>query len=422
MKSNNNLLREYKKALRISEEFVSKIIVEFGPKNEPLCYRAFAILKEEYRRDLEIKYGVGSGITKEEAIISAIYESLERISGSIPPGEDIYLWATYKDLEKKGYNALHPSELTLYLPEQYSDPNFPYIPFSEETLVRWVKGKIAMTNEEIYVPANFVYMYPFKDSYIFEATSNGLSAGKTFEEAASNALSEVIERDALMITWLAKIPRPHIAIKNEELSQIFKERFSPSGLEFHIIDITLDIKVPTVMVISIDRKHKTGIMVGASSKPNIENAIYKALLEGGYQGRETLKYFNKTADKLSPHEVETFLDHLKFYSNLKHEQAFEFLLYTEEIEYKYPKVDPTSEYEYIVSKIKNVGLNAIVVDVTTPEISEKGISVVRAIVPGTMQLNAEYKTRTLGVKRLYTVPKNMGYTFRDLNPYPHPLS
>jgi ribosomal protein S12 methylthiotransferase accessory factor len=65
------------------------------------------------------------------------------------------------------------------------------------------------------------------------------------------------------------------------------------------------------------------------------------------------------------------------------------------------------------------------VDLTTPDIEELGLRVVRVVVPGAHPLYMGHINRALGVRRLYEVPQRLGYPGlvpgdAD-NPYPHPF-
>jgi ribosomal protein S12 methylthiotransferase accessory factor len=73
------------------------------------------------------------------------------------------------------------------------------------------------------------------------------------------------------------------------------------------------------------------------------------------------------------------------------------------------------------------GLDAIVVDVTLPEVLQAGLRVVRVIVPGLIPLTFGHRYAAKGGQRLYTVPVTLGYAGRglaeaDLNPAPHPFA
>ncbi|MDR3143165.1 MAG: hypothetical protein LBU37_15780 [Tannerellaceae bacterium] len=70
------------------------------------------------------------------------------------------------------------------------------------------------------------------------------------------------------------------------------------------------------------------------------------------------------------------------------------------------------------------GYNVLVKDLTTPDVNEAGLYCLRIIVPQLLQLGGAYPFYFLGGKRMYSVPKQLGYelnNFENLNIYPHPF-
>jgi ribosomal protein S12 methylthiotransferase accessory factor len=78
-----------------------------------------------------------------------------------------------------------------------------------------------------------------------------------------------------------------------------------------------------------------------------------------------------------------------------------------------------------VERVRRAGLDVIACDLTTPDVAELGLSVVRVVVPGLHPLFMGHSNRVLGGTRLYAVPSRLG--LRGLapgqadNPYPHPF-
>jgi ribosomal protein S12 methylthiotransferase accessory factor len=66
----------------------------------------------------------------------------------------------------------------------------------------------------------------------------------------------------------------------------------------------------------------------------------------------------------------------------------------------------------------------VAVDLTTPDVARRGITVVRAVVPGAQPIGFGRNGLRLGGRRLYEAPVRMGYassetTEASLNPDPH---
>jgi ribosomal protein S12 methylthiotransferase accessory factor len=79
-----------------------------------------------------------------------------------------------------------------------------------------------------------------------------------------------------------------------------------------------------------------------------------------------------------------------------------------------------------VEIFKKKDIDILIVDITKSDVAEAGFSVVKVIIPGMQPLNIDHNYPYLGIKRLYEVPKILGYTQHmtredDLNKFPHPF-
>ncbi len=84
------------------------------------------------------------------------------------------------------------------------------------------------------------------------------------------------------------------------------------------------------------------------------------------------------------------------------------------------------ELEICLRRLQDKGLKVIVVDLTTPDIAEVGLCVVRVLIPGMQPLSGDHRIRYLGGTRSYEMPHLLGYSDRnsteaEINPYPHPF-
>ena len=79
----------------------------------------------------------------------------------------------------------------------------------------------------------------------------------------------------------------------------------------------------------------------------------------------------------------------------------------------------------IVDSLASVGVEVLLRDLTTPDVAELGLSVVRAVCPGLQPLHGNHHLPFLGRGRLWSVTDHFAFarknpTRRDLNPWPHP--
>jgi len=88
--------------------------------------------------------------------------------------------------------------------------------------------------------------------------------------------------------------------------------------------------------------------------------------------------------------------------------------------------DRVTDLDRCISACAEKNLDVIVVDLTQPDVAELGFTVVKVLVPGLIDINADHNYPLLGGHRLYALPRLLGYTDRDvteaeLNRIPHPF-
>jgi ribosomal protein S12 methylthiotransferase accessory factor len=222
---------------------------------------------------------------------------------------------------------------------------------------------------------------------------------------------------------------------DSRLSAILEERFAPCGLGIHLNDITTDLPIPVVFALLTDaRNDGVAIVAGASANLDPEAAAIKALIEAA-QGRRWIKLLHRRrlnrpySDDFS--DVVTFEDHVALFGSPRCFSYIDFLVHSP-MEVELPKAgdagaaDAVRALEACVSAFSSKGLEIIVVDVTQPDVETLGFHVVKVLVPGLIDINANHNYPLLGGNRLYTVPRALGFIDRDvleseLNPIPHPF-
>ena len=152
------------------------------------------------------RVAAGKGATEEDAKAAAIGEAIERYCASHLDPERISV-ARCDELTSA---HISPAQCVLYSDEQYRRPGWPYHPWDRSNSVSWVEGVELPGGTPVLVPAGLTYLVhsaPRAEDNFTVATSNGLAAGATRANAVLSALCEVMERDALMITWMNRYRR-----------------------------------------------------------------------------------------------------------------------------------------------------------------------------------------------------------------------
>ncbi len=378
----------------------------------------------------------GAAPTRQSAVAKAIGEAIERYCSA---------WYVLDELPLTSYRnapfaCVAPEEFALYSEEQYDKPGFAPARFTHDTTLRWTSATDLATGESVHLPAAHVYMpYIFSagpnDAPIVQPISTGLACHLSQEEATIGAICEVVERDAVTITWQAMLAPPQIRVETlpEKLYELVA-RFERAGGTVVMFDITLDHGIPTVL--SVLRGHHDGaaaLVVAASASPSVSDAARKSLEELAHTHRYSQLIATHSA-RLAPdppdHDsVQGQRDHLNFWVDHRNLPLADFLFASSErVDYDdLPNPgadDPASDLRLLIERITGVGERVLLADLTTPDVGELGFSVMRAVIPGFHPLQLGHRLRALGGQRLWTVPQRLGHPgitpSTGDNPAPHP--
>lgn len=219
----------------------------------------------------------GKGAKNIQAEASAMMEGFERYSAEMQKADySKIIVSTAEDMDK---NYIDP--LSLYLPK-----NIDYEKLQKMKL-EWYPVVDIVSEEEYYIPANAVF-HPYiphdkEAKALFKGNTNGLASGNVIEEAVLHGIFEVIERDAWSIFELTHKHEKEIDINSIDNPIILEllHKFNSQSINIKLMDITSDIKVPTVTASSDDEILKDPALlclgVGTHLDPNI--AIIRALTE-----------------------------------------------------------------------------------------------------------------------------------------------
>jgi ribosomal protein S12 methylthiotransferase accessory factor len=374
--------------------------------------------------------GSGYGADRRRVRAAAIGEAIERYAAGYVP-EEVLVTASAREL---GPSAPVPESFALFAAEQHARPNFPFTPFTSDTRVRWVAARRLADGAEAWLPAQLVYLgFPHGEPAIGYSTSNGLAAAHQWSVALLAALLELVERDAFMLAWNARLSFPRLDWSSSPRLRAYYERYlAPSGARLSTVDLSDVHGVP--IVLAIVRGHPGAVVVGAAAAVSVEEAWRKAVTEA-YAVRKAAREIvvreplNPFADGFDG--VRDFADHVRVYAYEENAARAAFL--DAAVELRAPADvapvaggDTQQQVEAIVSRLAASGIDAYAVDVTSPDVRETGIAVARVVAPRLIPLDVRHDARFLGGDRLYTAPAELGLrpkrlTFADLNPDPHPF-
>jgi bacteriocin biosynthesis cyclodehydratase domain len=393
--------------------------------------------------------GFGRAFSYELAQVSAIAEALERYAGMYPSGARTTVRASYRDL---GAQALNPRELGLHSEEQYAYPDYPYVRYSDDLVFNWVWGYSFQRQQPILVPERMVYYgmhYKTTERPFAYEISNGCALGGCLEEAILHGMLEVIERDAFLMTWYARLPRERIMIESvtDPLPALMVERLRAlTGYTIYAFNITLEQAIPCFWVMAVDEQQRPGrprALCAAGSHLHPEKALINALQElAPIVGQEQMRYpqeEGRAREMLTnSFNVVNMQDHSLLYGLPEAFERLKFLYesphvktFTEAFGASYlqppQSMDLRDDLTAVMRRYLEAGIDIIVVDQTTPEQVLEQFRCVKVMMPGMLPMTFGYHARrTHGLSRLSYIPWKMGYapaplSEADINPYPHPF-
>lgn len=351
--------------------------------------------------------GLGISDSEKGAIISCIAEAIERYCMSYVPE---------KDLEKLYWEEININEKNddyqLYTDSQYEQNSQFLNPKKDQ--IYWTKINSVDNNKQIYWPASLIYL-PFELSKtVAETSSTGMAAGYSLDDCILSGLLELIERDSLMINFSKRLNPPEIDIDtlnggNKNFVNKIIEKY-----KVKIYKLYSDIKVPTYLCFIWNGEgKKIHYGIGASASLDSDKAINKALRECLFTYYYSLNIMDLKKDNTD--EIRTLYEHFLYYQG----ELFEELVFkSEKIKYKNEKYT----YEDLKENLNNQGLEVYYKELTTADVKQTGLKVVKVVVPGLIDLNKTHSMQRLAAKRFEEVPKKLGMqTMKGLSKQPHPF-
>ncbi|WP_437990057.1 TOMM precursor leader peptide-binding protein [Sorangium sp. So ce145] len=367
----------------------------------------------------EPQVGTGKGFTAVEALIRATGEAVERYSAEVVNRKELLR----SSVAGMAGDFIAPEQLCLYDEEQYARPGFPFVRVDKAAPIDWALGRWMDTGAPVHVPALPTYFNYCggHDAHFCQVTSNGLAAGATLEDASMGAALELIERDAFMISWLARRPArrilPDDSVDPEvhEIARQLEER--GARIELYLLDG--GVSVPVVMCVGYgDGKRWPGAVVSISAHLSPLTAITKAILEQGQICHYVFRLMTGEAVAIPerPEDVLTLEDHAVYYLPPSRAEAFAFLREGGTVtaaELEEPEDVSPSE---LTRRVQSAGLRIAIVDVTSPDLAATPFRVARAVGPYFQQIHFGHQLAQLGNPRLRSM------TPHGINPDPHPMA
>ena len=379
----------------------------------------------------------GKGLTRDVALASGLGEAIERYAADwVDP--EVIIYARRADLDGPSMN---PVDLVLYAPEQYA--TVPYHPYEESSILGWVRGRSLVTGESVYMPALAVflgYQVQRPEEHLFLVTSNGVAAGGSLVRAILAGTYEVIERDALMITWFATLPARRVDPSTHPDTEVraLCRAYQRRGVEIGLWRLPTDQPCAVFLALGLHHgsKSEPAVIAGAGADLAPAAAARKAILEVG-QIRPSYRRSLRRPDVRelmealvkNPQSVTTMHDHGLLYCSPDMRHALGFLLDQEPDVQEWGPLtagDPTMQLEQLVNHFRTTQRELLYYNLTPPDLARLGLAAARVIIPGFQPVTFGAEEPRRGGARLYELPHQLGLAAsplmpEDLNPYPHPF-
>ena len=355
----------------------------------------------------------GIGRTPLDAELAAIGEALERYAGSAFP-----LPGRRRD-ELAGRPVLELADFSFYGEAERRHPDFPYRELYEGEQAYTNVFSLA-DNDEVWVPTALVGLGGGNGPV---ATSSGLAADPSRELALLRAVQELVERDALMVTWLHGVPGRRVALPARYAGPVD----ALGGEAVCIVATPAYSPHPVALVCGqLPLRGRPRYSLGAACRETWAAAVEKAYLEW-IQGVVFAGYYlayNPAVELRDPRDVKTFDDHAVYYTVHPEEWPKLPLLRGETVERDGEEPAASDALARLARALTSRGIAVYYRDLTPDDLRRLGLSVVRALSPHLAPIGCEHAWPFLGgtvsdLGRRYPWAAELELCFP--NPYPHPL-
>ncbi|GAV12995.1 TOMM precursor leader peptide-binding protein [Paenibacillus sp. NAIST15-1] len=373
--------------------------------------------------------------------MTAILEGLERYCGLSPHGKRSVVHDSFLNVQ---HHALNPFRVGLYAKDQYERSDFPFKSFDPERPIDWVWGYSFLQERPILVPEQLAYYSSgCGHGFVYE-TSNGCALGGSLEEAIFYGMLEVVERDSFLMTWYARLPLPRLdlrSVQDRELNWMTERLETVSGYELYLYKSTMEHGIPSVWALAKNKKERGMNLIcaaGAHLDPirAAKSAIHELagmLLTVSDKFEENREQYERMLH--DPYQVVQMEDHSMLYGLKQAEERLDFLLnddrpmqtFEEAFEPTSWNADLTDDLKAMLLVFRQLNLEVIVVDQTTPETLRNGLHCVKVLIPGMLPMTfGQHLIRLTGLDRVLRIPAELSYSPEplspeQLNPYPHPF-
>jgi ribosomal protein S12 methylthiotransferase accessory factor len=343
------------------------------------------------------EFAAGVDADWDVAFMKALGEALERYAAGVYRSA----WFTTAP-ERTRANPVSPARFAR--PDDYRAPD-------PEEPIPWVRGASLATGETVSLPAEFVHFPPPEERHR-PAITTGLALGNGGVEALLGGLSEVVERDATVVSWYSTYEPLGLEVTDEGYEALAR-RARAESLSVTPLLVTTDVDVPVVAV----AVHREGdwprFAVGSDADLDARAAARAALAEALQNWMELRAMGPERASE----EGGAIAEYADFPDPAR---AFVDVDATVPAASAGPADPPTGRaaLESLVERVTDAGLTPYAARITPADVASLGFEAVRVVVPEAQPL---FTGDPFFADRAETVPRALGYEprlDRAYHPYP----
>lgn len=356
----------------------------------------------------------GAGRTADDARRAALGELLERAGAGVNP-----LPALPRRQVPPGERVVALDEFRVHSRAQRAAAGFPFAAAYADD--RFVRFHDLSDNTAVWVPAALVELNHSPHSL---ATSSGLAAAPGSLSAVLRATQELVERDALMTTWLFGV-----AARRVRPPAFVDDLAGPLRAEVAVLDLTPAYSPHPVAAVagSAPSGGRSRAGVGVACRSSWADAVEKALLE--WAQAVTFAGITTAADQPGIHpgpgSVTSFEEHARYYTRRPDEWAA--LPWRTGPLVEPPPAAPSGtdaeQLELLVRHLRQHGVELFYRDLTVVDVAACGVRAARVVSPRVSLIHGDHNWPFLALEpdrasRLYP-----GLPVRSTFPsrFPHPL-
>lgn len=312
-----------------------KHIIEKLARNKELAINSYLIENERFKlSNLQVivskfkdacgreDFGTGSAPAYGEAYVKSVMEAYERYALSHRYFDRL---ECANNLDRK---YLIPDEYVPYSDVQLARNGFAR--FGIEDSVEWLLG-YDFNGDGVYIPADLCFdVFEQGNTPYHVANTSGCAAHFDIHMAEQKAILELIERDAIVKTWIYR--QTPCRLNNENLRDNIRHRckwYLENGISVFALSLPCEYAF-VILVCSVNDVGPPYFVAGAAASfSSVEEAVAKAFDE--WEISFVLGESKENINIVTPRRVVSPKDHGSLYRNANHNGEIDYLLYGPQI-------------------------------------------------------------------------------------------